>query len=112
MPISHSPHAPTNPYDPQPTGYCDRCSFLYPLSALTEQRQWAGPAVIGLGHRMCPRCLDNLQENGFRTIVIGPDPKPLKDARPGAIPHQAPVPVQFVLDDPDADVLDTGDYLG
>lgn len=101
MPIAHSPHAPTNIYKPEPVGVCDRCGFLYPLAKLTEQKQWAGTAIVGLGIRVCPRDLDQLQENGFRTIVIGPDPAPLKNPRvpswaQQAAPSLAP---QFVLED-------------
>jgi hypothetical protein len=101
MSIAHSPHNPLNLANLQPSGVCDRCDFLYPLSKLTEQRQWAGTTVVSLGIRCCPRCLDDLQENGFRTIVIGPDPRPLKNPRvpswaQQAAPSLAP---QFVLED-------------
>lgn len=101
MTIAHSPHAPVNIYKPEPTGICDRCAFIYPLSRLTEQRQWAGTAIVGLGIRCCPRCLDDLQQNGFRTIVIGPDPAPLKNPRVPSWAQQAAPSVapQFVLED-------------
>lgn len=110
--IGHSGHAPTNPYAPEPVGCCDRCGFLYPLAALREQMRWAGTAVVGTGLLVCPRDLDVLQQNGVRTIHFGPEPKPLRNARPSPLwGKQAPVPVQFVLDDPDADRLDI-DLLG
>lgn len=91
--IGHSPYAPTSPFAPEPTGICDRCGFLYHLSALKEQMQWAGTSVVGMGIMVCPRDLDVLQQNGRRIIAFGPDPKPLKNARPSVA--QA---VQFVDD--------------
>jgi hypothetical protein len=110
--IAHSPRAPINMFKPEPTGFCDRCNFLYPLAALTEQRAWAGPTTVGLGIRVCPRCLDQLQQNGLRTIVITPDPRPLQNPRPGYTAAQmGPVPVQFVLDDDDAGRLDEGNIV-
>lgn len=101
MASAHSPYAPTNIFHPEPVGFCDRCGFLYPLARLVDQRQWAGPTTVGLGIRVCTRtCLDELQENGFRTIVIGPDPVPLRDARPGTMfGNQKPQAPQFILED-------------
>jgi hypothetical protein len=101
MSLAHSPYAPLNPFAPEPTGVCDRCGFLYPLASLVEQRAWAGPTTVGLGILVCTRtCLDEMQQNGRRTIVIGPDPKPLKNARPGLLfGNQGPPAPQFVLED-------------
>lgn len=109
MTIPHSPHAPTNPFAPEPTGVCDRCGFLYHLAALKEQMKWAGTSVVGTGLLVCPRDLDVLQQNGQRTIYLGPEPKPLRNARPTFYPQ--PRSLQFVLDDADAGLLDL-DYLG
>jgi hypothetical protein len=112
MAIAHSPYAPINIFHPQPVGICDRCDFKWPLARLTEQRQWAGPTVVGLGLLVCPHCLDDLQENGFRTIVIGPDPMPIRNPRPPRYAAQARAEQQLVLDDPDTDLLDANDYVG
>lgn len=112
MPIPHDPHAPTNPFAPEPVGICDRCGFKFPLASLVNQRQWAGPAIIKTNILVCPPDLDDLQQNGFRTIVIGPDPKPLKHARPPSYKQQAgPTPPQFVLDDPADGLLDDGNVV-
>jgi hypothetical protein len=110
MTVAHSPYAPINPFQPEPVGFCDRCGFKYPLAQLVEQRQWAGPKTVGIGIRVCTRtCLDELQQNGFRTIVIGPDPVPLKNPRPGfQFQQMGGIPTQFVLDDPGTDTLDEG----
>jgi hypothetical protein len=109
MTIAHSPYAPFNLAHPADVGICDRCGFLYPLSKLVEQRAWAGTVTVGLGIRVCPRDLDDLQENGRRTIVIGPDPRPLKNPRvpswaQQAAPSLAP---QFVLEDVVVNEADT-----
>lgn len=107
MTLAHSPHAPFNITTLDPVGICDRCCFKYYLSDLVFQKRWAGPKVITLNLRVCPRCLDELQENGQRTIVIGPDPVPLKDPRPPHYRQQAGNPPrQFVLDDPSNGKLD------
>lgn len=114
MPVAHSPYAPINLQHPEPVGYCDRCGFKYPLAQLVEQRQWAGPKTVGMGIRVCTRtCLDELQQNGFRTIIIGPDPVPLKNPRPGGyqIQQMGGIPTQFVLDDPIAGELDEGNII-
>lgn len=106
MPVPHSPYAPLNPDKPEPTGICDRCAFLWPLKRLNEQREWRGASLKGIGLLVCPTCMDKPQQNGFRTIVIGPDPKPLRNPRPAAA---LPVREQFVLDDPERDLLDDED---
>lgn len=82
MPLPHNARAPVNSSHPEPVGFCDRCGFLYQLAELVFQMQWAGPSVVNTFLRVCPKCLDVLNEQG-RTIVIGPDPVPLKDPRPG-----------------------------
>lgn len=57
--------------------------------------QWSGPALINTHFLVCfDRCLDKPNEQ-LRTIVIGPDPKPLKDARPGFQQQEMNQPAQF-----------------
>jgi hypothetical protein len=109
MPIPHSPYAPTNPFAPEPVGICDRCCFLWPLAKLAWQHQWAGLRVVNQNLRVCPHCIDELQENGFRTIHIGPDPTPIEDPRPTRYVTQSGVPPgNFILDDPGEGLLDDG----
>lgn len=112
MPVPHSPHAPTNPFAPAPVGYCDRCAFRYPLDKLVFQSEWAGDRIVSKNLRVCPRCIDDLQENGRRTIVLGPEPKPLKDPRPGFQTRQTTPGGPFVLDDDDSDRLDVDQLSG
>lgn len=116
MTLPSNAHAPISIHRPEPTGCCDRCGFLYPLASLAWQYEWAGPRMFNRKIRVCPRDLDVPQENGRRTIIIGPDPKPLKDPRPTFWASQSAQgsttttgPTQFALDDSE---LDSGDVLG
>lgn len=101
----HLKYNPTNPAHPEPVGFCDRCNFFRYLKDLVFQMQWSGPAVTNTFLLVCPTCLDTLNEQG-RTIVIGPDPIPLKDPRPGFWPSEEavagvpPIP-PYVLDQDD-----------
>ena len=74
--------APTSPRQPEPVGICMRCAFLYPLSRLVEQWEWAGPGLVNKRILVCERtCLDVPNEQ-LRTIVIGPDPVPPRRPSP------------------------------
>lgn len=76
--------APTSIRDPKPTGLCRRCGFYFPLERLAEQYEWRGPSLGKILTRVCvsnPGCLDLPQEQ-LRTIIIGPDPIPPRDASP------------------------------
>lgn len=47
-----------------------------------DQYQWLGPSLGLILTRVCTRtCLD-VPNQGLRTIVIGPDPVPPRDASP------------------------------
>jgi hypothetical protein len=63
--------------------------------------------TVGMGVRVCTRtCLDELQENGQRTIIIGPDPAPLRNPRPALWTAQAAQDSQYVTDDVGATFTD------
>ena len=102
MPIPHSPRAPVSWSKPEPWAYCDRCNFQTLRSALTYQLQWGGPSLINLRLLVCCECLDKPQEQ-LRSIVIGPDPVPVKDPRPGFQNVEqgstVAVPVQQIIGD-------------
>jgi hypothetical protein len=106
MPLGHSPHAPFNLRNISPVGYCDRCSFKYPLASLQPQQEWAGNTLVTWDLRVCPRCLDEPQPQK-RTFHFTPDPAPLDHPRPGSLPQQVPQALQFILDDDEAGILDT-----
>lgn len=78
----HNKYAPTNSNEPVPVGFCDRCNSINYLHELNWQFDWRGPDLVNLFLRVCRRCYDVPQEQG-RVIIIGPDPVPLKDPRPG-----------------------------
>jgi hypothetical protein len=109
LPVRQGTHAPFSLKRLDPVGFCDRCSFKWPLASLTYQQEWAGDTLVRYGIKVCPRCLDEPQQQ-FRVIHIGAEPKPLKDPRPGNLPNQVPQSLQFILDDDEAGVLDI-DYM-
>jgi hypothetical protein len=82
MAYSHDIRCPTDQFQPVPVGFCDYCNFKYPLAALSWAMEWRGSALANLRFLVCSTCLDVPNEQ-FRIIVIGPDPAPLQDARPG-----------------------------
>lgn len=78
----HNKFAPVNIRSPEPAGICQRCGFLYHLSDLSWQYQWAGPSLVNFRLLVCYRtCLDVPNEQ-LRTIIIGPDPVPPKFPSP------------------------------
>lgn len=81
--IIHSIRAPVDWGASQgPWAYCDLCNFRYLHRDLSWQHQWNGAQLVNQRILVCPRCLDVPQEQ-LRAIFIGPDPYPVKDARPG-----------------------------
>lgn len=81
--MSWRPHgrARINPRAPVSTAICDRCSFLYNITDLTWQFQWAGPNLQNLRLLVCPDCLDIPQEQ-LKPRILPPDPMPTLNARP------------------------------
>ena len=79
---AHDIRCPTDPTQPQPVGFCDRCNSKNYLGDLQWQFIWAGPAEANIRLLVCRECWDVPNEQ-HRVIVIGPDPVPLKDPRPG-----------------------------
>lgn len=82
MPINHSPRAPHDFSAPRPWAFCDRCNFVWGRADLQEQLVWSGNALVSTGALVCPRCLD-VPNEGLRSIIIGPDPIPVENPRPG-----------------------------
>lgn len=67
---------------PQPWGTCDRCGFRYMRSELRFQYDWRGTSIQNLRILVDHRCEDVPQPQ-LRAIIIGPDPYPVMDPRPG-----------------------------
>lgn len=106
MAVPHNRHAPTSIRQPQPTGICRRCGFLYPLSQLLPQYEWRGPSLGLVITRICIRtCLDIPNEQ-LRTIVIGPDPVPPMDPSPTFYSQQNLGGVAGPLDDANVPLFD------
>ncbi len=78
-----------DPQNPRGYGECDYCGHFYNLETLEYQTEWMGAAIKRTGFRQCPECLDKPQEQ-LRTIVLPPDPIPLKDPRPDKYTDPAP----------------------
>ena len=63
--------------------FCDRCGFRKMKDKSVFQRDWRGTSLANLHILVCSDvCLDEFQEQE-RTILIGPDPIPVRDPRPG-----------------------------
>lgn len=99
---------------PEPWGFCDRCGMRYLLKDLTWQYDWRGTSLSNLRILVCSlTCIDTPQEQ-LRTIVIGPDPVPPRDPRPGWQATQEGYTVAAdILELVDGDILPpTGNGLG
>jgi hypothetical protein len=75
-------HASISPTHPRARAVCDRCYFTYNHDQLQWQYDWQGPKIQNKRILVCMSCLDKMQENGQRTILIPADPIPITNARP------------------------------
>lgn len=68
--------------DPRAFGICDRCGFLFQLSELQWQYQWAGMQLTNTRVLVCTgvNCLD-VPNPQLRTIILPSDPIPVLNAR-------------------------------
>lgn len=87
--------------------------MMWAHSKLSWQREWAGAALINKRILVCRECLDQPQPNGRKTLIIGPDPVPVRDPRPGfqaqqqegaswpygQVPSLNPGAVPYILDE-------------
>lgn len=80
---------------PEAFAICDRCGFRYNHPRLRWQFDWRGAALANLYLLVCQRCEDKPYEFN-RPIIIGPDPVPIRDPRPGWYAQQeGPQPPPF-----------------
>lgn len=70
-----------NPDAPEPYGICDRHGGMVALSELKFQTEVSGTGIRTTNLRVCSRCTDR-HAQFLRTIVIPPDPPPVRDPRP------------------------------
>lgn len=84
---------------------CDRCGFRYDRSNATWQYDWRGNQLANLRILVCTVTCNDVPNEQQRPIIIGPDPVPIRDPRPGfAATQQGYTPVftvlELVSDDP------------
>lgn len=82
MGIFPSQRAPVDIERPEAWAICDRCGFRYLHRDLVWQVDWRGNNLQNLMLLVCERC-DDIPQDQLRPIIIGPDPVPVKDPRPG-----------------------------
>lgn len=77
---------------PRPWAICDRCAGRYFHDHLRWQFDWRGNAIQNLRLLVCGKCEDVPFELN-RPIIIGPDPVPVMDPRPGWYAQQMGITV-------------------
>ncbi len=91
---------------PEPFAFCDRCGFRYLRKDFVEQRDWRGTSLASLHILVCTRTCEDLPQEQEKTILIGPDPIPVRDPRPGWQTTQAGFGgVSDILELVDGDIL-------
>jgi hypothetical protein len=87
-------------------GTCDRCGFRYLRNSLVRQFDWRGNQIANLRILVCTAtCLD-IPQPQLRPIIVGPDPIPILDPRPGfQASQQGITPVFSVLELIDGDII-------
>jgi hypothetical protein len=80
---------------PRPWGICDRCGFRYFHHDLNWQYDWRGNQLQNLRILVDHRCTDVPQPQ-LRPIIIGPDPYPVEDPRPGWAAQQGQGSVTYL----------------
>lgn len=71
----HDLRCPTNPFQPEYVGFCERCYQKVYYKVLRFQYDWRGNALMNLQILVCEKCEDKPQEQ-FRPVIIGPDSVP------------------------------------
>lgn len=66
---------------PQAFGVCDRCATVYNLVDLGYEEDWRGNRIMRTGFRVCRSCM-SIPAPFLRTVILPPDPVPVKDPRP------------------------------
>jgi hypothetical protein len=105
MSFPQSSHAYADMRHPRAWGFCDRCGFRYLRDNLNWQFDYRGLQLQNLRLLVDHRCLDEPQPQ-LRPVIIGPDPVPIVDARPGfQATQQGFTPVFSILELVDGDIL-------
>ncbi len=72
----------TDPDAPEPPGTCDRCGMRFMLKDLHWDYQWSGNHLQNLRLLVCEKDRD-IPAEYLRPLILGPDPLPVQDPRPG-----------------------------
>ena len=99
MPLPKPKYAHVDPTHPEGWGQCDRCSFWYDRSELRYEMQWGGAQLYNTEVIVCPRCHDIPFEQ-LRTIILPPDPPPVRNARPPNFAVEEFTNIQFQFGGP------------
>jgi hypothetical protein len=84
---------------------CDRCGFRKNRDVASFQHDWRGLQLANLRILVCDICLDNPQPQ-LKPILVGPDPVPVVDPRPGfAATQMGSTPTFNLLEIIDGDLL-------
>ena len=103
-----------DPDAPRAMAICDRCGFRFFHDNLSFQYDWRGNQLANLRLLVDCRCYDEPQPNGRKPILVGPDPTPVRDPRPGwyatqmqgSVPGPVPQQGNFILDSGEFGILD------
>lgn len=75
-------------------------------SQLVWQWDWRGPSLANLRILVCTATCDDIPQEQLRPIILGPDPIPVSDPRPGfAASQQGSTPTFDLLELVDGDIL-------
>lgn len=92
----HGKNARVDAQNPSAFAECDRCGFWWNAPRLAWQKEWAGTHIYSLGLLVCPRC-DDVPNEQLRTIILPPDPPPVRNARVPDFNYEEAGPVQTTL---------------
>ena len=83
MAFPQSRYAVADMEKPEAWGFCDRCGFRYLRKDLVWQFDYRGLSLANLRIPVCTRTCDDIPQPQLKPIIVGPDPIPVKDPRPG-----------------------------
>lgn len=106
MAFPQSSHAFADERASDPWFFCDRCGFRYPRSHAVWQFDFRGLQLQNLRILVCTDTCNDDPQPQLRPIIIGPDPVPIVDARPGfQATQQGYTPAVDILELVDGDIL-------
>lgn len=99
MALQQSSHAIADMQRPDEWYFCDRCGFRRMKKNAVFQFDWRGTKLADLRILVCTETCNDRPQEQLRTILIGPDPIPVVNSRPGfQATQQGYTPVFSVLE--------------